>query len=105
VGHIISNTEKRKVVYIRRKIMFKGNITYQDKGIDGMGAESTFYGPPKQGQSFEEYETYMNVKNIAIGGGIVALSIVNPIIGGAAAIGWLLSGPTKTKNKAKTQGG
>jgi hypothetical protein len=89
--------------------MFKGNILYNDRGIDGtyLGAESTFYGPPRPGQSFEEYETYMNVTNVAIGGGLVALSIVNPIIGGAAAIGWLLSGPTKTRTKGKprVQGG
>jgi len=72
---------------------------------DGLGAEGEFYGPPKQGQSFEEYETYMNAQNIAIGGGIIALAVINPIIGGAAAIGWLLSGPKKTKNKPKVQGG
>jgi len=70
---------------------------------DTLGEE--YYGPPKAGQSFEEYETYMNAQNIAIGGGLVALSIVNPLIGGAAAIGWLLSGPKKTKNKSKVQGG
>ena len=64
-----------------------------------------FYGPPKPGQTFAEYETYMSAKNIAIGSGIAALAVVNPIVGGAIAVGWFLSGPTKTKRKAQTQGG
>lgn len=64
-----------------------------------------FFGPPRQGQSFIEYDTYMNAQNVVIGSGIVALAIVNPIIGAGVAAAWFLSGPTKTKRKPTTQGG
>ena len=71
----------------------------------GLNAEGEYYGPPRPGQSFAQYESYMSMKNIAIGGGVVALSIMNPIIGVAVGIGWLLSGPEKIKSKSTTQGG
>jgi len=71
----------------------------------GLNAEGDYYGPPQPGQSFAQYQSYMSLKNVAIGSGLIALAVVNPIIGGAAAIGWLLSGPEKTKSKPKIQGG
>jgi hypothetical protein len=65
-----------------------------------------YYGPPRQGQSFAEYESYMNMQNVVIGTGLATLAImVNPIIAGALAVGWLVSGPQKTKVKSSTQGG
>lgn len=72
--------------------------------FQGLHAEE-YYGPPRPGQSFAQYESYMSMKNVAIGGGVVALAIINPVIGIAAGIGWLLSGPDKVKSKPLTQGG
>jgi hypothetical protein len=71
----------------------------------GLQADEEYYGPPRPGQSFAQYESYMSMKNIAIGGGVVALAVINPVIGVAVGIGWLLSGPEKTKSKPTTQGG
>ena len=76
--------------------------------FQGLNAEGDYYGPPRGGQSFAQYQSYMeyvNAKNVAIGSGVIALAVVNPIIGVAAGIGWLLSGPEKTKSKPLTQGG
>lgn len=67
---------------------------------------SEYYGPPRPGQTFEEYETYMNVQNVAIGSGILATAVlVNPILAAGAAAAWFMSGPQKTKRKSLTQGG
>jgi hypothetical protein len=72
--------------------------------FQGLNAEE-YYGPPRPGQSYQMYNEYMSMKNVAIGGGIVALAVINPIVGIAAGIGWLLSGPETTKSKPMTQGG
>lgn len=70
----------------------------------GMNAEE-YYGPPRPGQSFAQYESYMSMKNITLGSGIIALTVINPVIGAVVGIGWLLSGPEKIKSKPTTQGG
>ena len=77
--------------------MFLGDTTTQP---------AEYYGPPQPGQTFEEYETYMNTQNAVIGSGILAAALfVNPIIAAGAAAAWLMSGPQKTKRKSQTQGG
>lgn len=94
--------------------MFKKSITYDDKGIDGtngihgVDAEGDpYYGPPQAGQDFASYESFMSAKNIALGGGIVLLTVINPLIGAGAVAAWLFSGRSSGAhtNKPTSQGG
>ena len=86
---------------VKHKIKRSESIMFKEE----LGAEGDYYGPPRPGQTYAMYNEYMNLRNVAIGSGIVALAVLNPIVGAAVGIGWLLSGPTKTKNKRTTQGG
>lgn len=64
-----------------------------------------YYGPPRPGQSFAQYESYMKLP-IAAGVGIAAAMMINPVIGIAAgAATWLLSGSGDHSNKPTSQGG
>jgi hypothetical protein len=74
--------------------------------VNGMGAEE-YAGPLQQGQTWAQYESWMNAQNIIIGGGIIALTVINPLIGGAALVGWLLTPKLASKSQVKslTQGG
>jgi hypothetical protein len=56
----------------------------------GLGAD--FYGPPRQGQTDEAYQSQMSpVVAVSIG----AIALVNPFVGLAVGIGYLLTRPTQ----------
>ena len=74
--------------------------------VHGVGAEGDYYGPPRPGQSWAQYESFMDMP-IAVGasGAVIGALIAGPvgaIVGGMGA--WVLSS-SKTKNKSLTQGG
>lgn len=50
-----------------------------------------FFGPPQQGQTDAEFQAKM--QTVAVASGLVALTVVNPVIGGIAALGYWLSRP------------
>lgn len=66
--------------------------------------QADYYGPPRPGQSFSQYESYMKLP-IASGVGLAAALMIHPVVGIAAGVAtWLLSS-TPEKNKPTTQGG
>lgn len=68
-----------------------------------------YYGPPAPQQSYEDYQKQMtNRAVISIGTGLVAASLLNPVVGVAAGVSaWLLTPglAKKSKPKPQTQGG
>ena len=57
------------------------------------------YGPPAPGQTYTQYQTQMSPVAVV---GIAALAIVNPIVGIAVGVGYLLS---RNKNKPSSHYG
>lgn len=53
-----------------------------------------FFGPPQQGQTYTAYQTQMSP---IVMSGIAVLAVVNPVIGIAAGIGYLLTRQPVTK--------
>lgn len=70
-----------------------------------LGADA-FYGPPKPGQTWTEFQTASELA-VAAGGAAIGLVVAGPIgaiVGGVGS--WLLSGgSTRHTNKPKVQGG
>lgn len=67
-----------------------------------LGADE-YYGPPRPGQSFTQYQSFMELP-IAAGGAIVGALLFGPIgaiVGGAGSF----FAAAKMKNKPKVQGG
>lgn len=74
-------------------------------GLNGVGADGEYYGPPQQGESFATYEAFMSMPIASASGAAIGALIAGPI--GALAggtIGWFMSG-SRTRNKPKVQGG
>lgn len=66
-----------------------------------------YYGPPRPGQSFAQYESLMSLP-IAVGasGAMIGAMVAGPIgaiVGGVGS--WLVSGGSSHRSKPKTQGG
>jgi hypothetical protein len=73
-----------------------------------LNAGEPYFGPVPQGQDWTTYETTQDTlaKNLAAAAGIGAASLIHPVFGLAAGIGWLIQGGTSMHhNKPKTQGG
>jgi hypothetical protein len=73
----------------------------------GLGEEKAdYYGPPRPGQSFTQYQSFMKIPIASgIGGAAIGALVAGPIgaiVGGIGA--WYLSSNVK-KNKSETQGG
>jgi hypothetical protein len=87
--------------------MFKGTRTFDDKGIDGIGAEGDpYYGPPVAGQDYASFNSFMQMPIVSsIGIGIATAMIINPVIGIAAGAAWFLGKSGSGKNKPTSQGG
>jgi len=71
-----------------------------------LGQEPEYYGPPRPGQSFAQYESFMSLP-LAAGGAVVGALLLGPIGLLAGGIGgWLAPRlATKSKSKSETQGG
>lgn len=68
-----------------------------------LGADA-YYGPPRPGQSFTQYQSFMELP-IAAGGAVVGALLFGPIgaiVGGAGS--WLMAS-SRHQNKPKVQGG
>lgn len=64
-----------------------------------------YYGPPRPGQSFSQYESYMKMPFYTVSGAVIGALVAGPIgavVGGVGS--WLLSS-NATKTKSQTQGG
>jgi hypothetical protein len=71
----------------------------------GLNAEE-YYGPPRGGQSFSQYNSFMSMPVASIGAGVATAMLINPIVGiGVASAIWLLGGESSHSNKPKVQGG
>lgn len=62
-----------------------------------------YYGPPRPGQSFTQYQSFMELP-IAAGGAVIGALLFGPIGAVAVGAGALLTARA-VKNKSKTQGG
>lgn len=72
----------------------------------GVGADGPdYFGPPRPGQSFAQYESFMSMPiAVGTGGALVGLLLGGPVVAVAAGIGsWITA--EKMKTKSKTQGG
>lgn len=80
--------------------------TYRGMVMSGIGVEE-YYGPPRPGQSWSQYESFMQMPIAAsIGGVIIGAVLGGPI--GAIAMGlggWALGSGIQQKKKSLTQGG
>ena len=66
--------------------------------------EAPYYGPPAPGQTYQEYNAFMQLP-IAAGGAVIGAMVAGPIgaiVGGVGS--WLVASSRHT-NKPKVQGG
>lgn len=73
----------------------------------GIGdTRADYYGPPRPGQSFTQYESYMKMPFYTVGGVAIGALIAGPVGAIAGGIGsWLLSSGSEHTNKPTSQGG
>jgi hypothetical protein len=65
-----------------------------------------YYGPPRGGQSYSQYNSFMKIPYYSVGAGVATAMLVNPILGlGVGAAVWLLGGDSSHSNKPTQQGG
>ena len=70
------------------------------------GLAQDYYGPPRPGQSFVQYESFMSIPLVVSTSAVVVGALLAGPLGALAGGigGWLISSPTP-KNKRTTQGG
>jgi hypothetical protein len=68
-------------------------------------AAQPYFGPPAPGQSWQTYETSMAAP-LAVGAGVIAASMVHPLLGLAVGLGAMVyGGSTMHQRKPGQQGG
>ena len=70
-----------------------------------LGNDGDYYGPPRPGQSFTQYESFMQLPiTVGVGGALVGALLFGPV-GAIVAGGGSFFAAAKIKNKPKVQGG
>ena len=75
--------------------------------VHGVGAEE-FYGPPRPGQSFSQYESFMQTPFYTASGVVIGAMVAGPIGAIVGGVGSWLIGDTlskKSRPKSRVQGG